>query len=450
VSPIETRHRADAARRRAAAVAALAYLILALLPLLLALGPPRPAGRRFWLELSLALGFVALGQIALQLALIARFQRISEPFGIDLVMRYHRHLGVLATLMVLAHVLLLGWQRPALWRALVPGGGGGAALGTGAWSTLAVLLLIVLSFWRRPLGLGYEAWRVSHALLGIAALVLALAHVLLAGVYAAAAWKQAILALWGAAFVGLIAFLRLVKPIALARRPWQVAEVRPDVRGCWTLALEPVGHAGLGFAPGQFAWLKVGVSPWSVREHPLSFSSSAERPERLEFGIKEAGDFTRTVGALAPGTRAFLDGPHGSFSCDFHPTPGFVFVAGGIGITPILSMLRTLADRGSGDPHALVYACSAWDRLVFRGDIEALRDRLDLTVAYVLEEGPEGWSGPVGYIDRETLASALGQNPTARQVFVCGPDPMMDAVEALLRDCGVPGRRITMERFNLV
>lgn len=61
--------------------AALAYLLLALLPLLVALSPPRPAGRGFWHELSLALGFVALGQIGLQLALIARFQIVSQPFG---------------------------------------------------------------------------------------------------------------------------------------------------------------------------------------------------------------------------------------------------------------------------------------------------------------------------------------------------------------------------------
>ncbi|HVS16634.1 MAG TPA: ferric reductase-like transmembrane domain-containing protein [Thermoanaerobaculia bacterium] len=431
-------------------MAVLAYLLLAVAPVLVALGPPRPAGRGFWLELSLALGFVGLGQIGVQLALIARFQRISRPFGIDLVMQYHRHLGVLATLMVLVHPALLWWERPSLWRQLLPGGGAGAALGTGVWSTGAILLLIVLSFWRRPLGLGYEAWRLSHALLGIAALVLALAHVSLAGAYVATPWKHLALSLWCAAFVGLIAFLRLIKPIALARRPWQVVEVRPDIRGCWTLALAPLGHPGLPFAPGQFAWLKVGVSPWSLREHPLSFSSSAEHPERLEFGIKEAGDFTRTVGALRPGTKAFLDGPHGSFSCDFHATPGFLLVAGGIGITPILSMLRTLADRDDRHPHALVYACNRWDRIVFRGEIEALRDRLDLAVTYVLEAGHEGWTGPVGYIGRQTLESHLGTEPAKRQVFVCGPDPMMDAVEALLRECGVPNRRVTMERFNLV
>jgi predicted ferric reductase len=441
--------RVSAGRGTAAVGAGLAYLLLALVPLLVALAPPRPAGRTFWLELSVALGFVGLGQIALQFALIARFRRISRPFGIDLVMQYHRQLGILATLMVFAHPLLLAWERPGTWRQLFSGSGG-AAIGTGAWSAGALLLLIVLSYWRRPLGLGYEAWRLSHALLGIAALALAQAHVSLAGVYVAVAWKHFVLSLWCAVFVGIIAFLRLIKPFSLGRRPWQVVEVRPDILGCWTLALAPVGHAGLTFAPGQFAWLKVGVSPWSLREHPLSFSSSAEHPELLEFGIKEVGDFTRTIGALRPGTRAFLDGPHGSFSCDFHRTPGYLFVAGGIGISPILSMLRTLADRGDPGPHALVYACARWDRVIFRREIEALRERLELAVTYVLEEGHEGWAGPVGYTGRETLESHLGTDPASRQVFVCGPDPMMDAVEALLLECGVPSYRVTMERFNLV
>jgi predicted ferric reductase len=441
--------RARARRRYAATAAVAAYLVLALLPLIVALSPPRPAGRSLLLELSLAAGFVGLGQLGLQLALIARFRRISQPFGIDLVMQYHRHLGILATLMVVAHPLLLWWQRPGSWRALVAGSST-TATATGVASTAALLLLIALSYWRRPFGLSYEIWRVTHALLGIAVLTLGWTHTALAGAYVATSWKQLALGLWCAAFVGLIVYLRLIKPATLARRRWQVAEVRPDVADTWQVLLAPVGHPGLAFAPGQFAWFKVGVSPWSMREHPMSFASSAEHPEILELGIKEAGDFTRTIGTIERGTEVYVDGPHGSFSCDFHDTPGFLFVAGGIGVTPILSMLRTLADRADSHPHTLVYACSSWERVAFRREIEALRERLDLDVHYVLERAPPDWTGSTGYVDSATLAPILGSSPGQRQVFVCGPNPMMDAVEAALRACGVPPHRVSMERFNLV
>ena len=425
------------------------YVLLALVPLIVGLAPPTPPGRAFWLELSIALGFVGLGQLALQFALIARFRRISEPFGIDLVMQYHRQIGILAVVLVLAHpVVLIAW-RPAYASMLNPVAGDWAGR-SGLLATAAMVGLVVVSIWRRPLHIGYETWRVTHALLGIAALALAQLHASLTGLYLAATWKHVALVIWSALFVGLIVFLRLLKPFDLARRPWRLAEVRPDVAETWSLAVEPVDHEGLAFAPGQFAWLKIGGSPWSVEEHPFSFSSSAERPARLEFGIKELGDFTSRLGGVPVGTPVLIDGPHGSFSCDLHPADAFLLIAGGIGISPILSMLRTLADRHDRRPIRLVYACSRWGRVAFRAELEMLENRLDLRIVYVLEEGHEGWTGPVGYVTREVLEPLLAEDAPSRQVFLCGPDTMMMVVERILLDCAVPRHGISMERFNLV
>lgn len=437
-------------RSRLAALAA-ADVALALVPLGVALAPPRPAGRAFWVELSLAVGFAALGQMALQFGLIARFERLSRPYGIDLLMQLHRQLGVAAVALAVAHPLLLAVERPAALRLLDPTAGT-AGSRTGVAALAALVALLVLSFARRPLRVGYEAWRLSHALLGLAAVALTLAHVFLAGRGFEAAWKSGALVAWCLALVGLVLFLRLVEPALLARRPWQVVEVRPEAAETWSVVLEPVGHPGMRFAPGQFAWAKIGRSPWSLDEHPFSFSSSAARPGRLEMGIKELGDFTRTVGRLPLGTRAWLDGPHGSFSTDLHPAPGYLFLAGGIGISPILSMLLTLADRGDRRPHALLYACSRWDRVAYRDEVEAVATQLDLEVVFVLEEPPEGWAGPSGWLTRELIEPRLatpGGEP--RDVFLCGPLPMMSALEALLiDDCRVPDERVHRERFQLV
>jgi predicted ferric reductase len=425
------------------------YVLLALVPLIVGLAPPAPTGRAFWLELSVALGFVGLGQLALQFALIARFRRVSQPFGIDLVMQYHRQIGILAALLVLAHPAVLLVWRPAYRVMLNPVTGDWAAR-SGLLATIAMVGLVVVSLWRRPLHIGYEAWRVSHALLGVAALGLAQLHVSLTGLYVNAPWKHTFLVAWCTLFVGLVVYLRLIKPMELARRPWRVVELRPDVAGTWSLGIEPDGHEGLAFAPGQFAWIKLGRSPWSVEEHPFSFSSSAERPARVEFGIKELGDFTSRIGDVPLGTRVLLDGPHGSFSCDFHPSDSFLFIAGGIGISPVLSMLRTLADRGDRRPVRLVYACSRWDRTAFRSELESLEGRLDLRTVYVLEEAHEGWTGPTGYVTQEVLAPLLADDAGRRQVFLCGPDAMMMLVERILLECGVPRGGISMERFHLV
>ncbi|HOY60427.1 MAG TPA: hypothetical protein PK640_20095 [Verrucomicrobiota bacterium] len=103
--------------------------------------------------------------------------------------------------------------------------------------------------------------------------------------------------------------------------------------------------------------MTLGDSPFSDREHPFSFSGSAEQaPRHLEFTIKELGDFTRRIKNLKRGQRAYLDGPFGALSADRHPgAEGFVFIAGGIGITPMMSHLRTFADRGDRRPLVLIY-----------------------------------------------------------------------------------------------
>jgi predicted ferric reductase len=435
--------------KRVARAAALgSYLLAASAPLLIAASPPRPGGRAFWTELGVAIGFVALGQTALQFGLIARFARLSRPFGIDLVMQFHRQMGVLALIGMIVHAVVLTAARPGTWSTLGVRGGSGALTGIAAVG--CVLALVLLTLARKRMRLGYELWRGLHLGLSVLALACAQAHVMASGLYARAAWKAAALGAFSTACVGLIAYLRLVRPARLKRRPYVVAEVRPEGGSTWTLALVPSNHEGVRFAPGQFAWIKVGCSPWSIREHPFSFSSSAEEKGRIEFAVKEAGDFTRTIGSTAPGTIAYVDGPHGSFSTDFHECPaGYLFVAGGIGIAPILSMLRTLADRKDRRNHVLVHACTSLDRVSFRADLQALAAAIDLELVLVLTDPPSGWTGPSGYVSQDILRPFVAPGGNRRCAFVCGPDGMMSSVERSLLDCGMSPRDIHLERFNL-
>jgi 3-phenylpropionate/trans-cinnamate dioxygenase ferredoxin reductase subunit len=255
--------------------------------------------------------------------------------------------------------------------------------------------------------------------------------------------------------VGLLAYVRGVKPWLELRRPYVVAEVKPERGTAWTLTLRPEGHGGMTFHPGQFAWLTLRSSPFADREHPFSFSSSAEDPNRLGFTIRALGDFTGQIGEVRPGERVYLDGPHGAFTTDRHDhAAGFVFIAGGVGITPIMSILRTLADRGDCRPLALIYANRDWEGVTFREEIEALRTtgRLDLRVVYVLERPPEGWDGERGFVTAEVLRRHLprSERRNVYEVFMCGPQPMMDAVERALIGLGVDMGDIHTERFNLV
>lgn len=426
-----------------------AYLAVILLPLAIMMVPPTPSARPFWVELSLGLGFVGVLQIAVQFVLVARYSAITAPYGLDLILKYHRQVATIAVVLLVAHPAILVAHDPNLLRLLNPFGGTMASrVGNAALYTL--VLLALLSIFRRRIGLTYELWRVSHAVLGIAAIVLAHWHIVLVGHYTGTAWKEIVLIAVSAVMVTSFAYLRLVRPALMRRAPYRVAAVTPERGGTWSVALTPVGHRGLRFAPGQFGWLKLGPSPYTIEEHPFSFSSSANDRERLEFGIKELGDFTGKIGRVEVGTTAYVDGPHGSFSPDHEPAAGYVFFAGGVGITPFMSMLRTMVDRGDRRPITLFYGDPSWDGVAFREELEQLQERLDLTVVYVLENPPEGWTGETGFIDAEVLKRHLPSAQLDRLHLVCGPIPMIDAVEAALQQRGVPMQRIRSERFDLV
>jgi predicted ferric reductase len=429
---------------------ALLYLVLVLSPLVLMLLPPRPEPRPFTRELAAVLGFVALVQIGLQFVLVARFQRVTEPYGIDMILQYHRQIGFASLAVVVGHAALAAAAQPALLPLLLAPWRAGSALGYGLAATLAFLLLIGLSVWRRRVRLSYELWRGSHAAQGATLLGLAMLHVRDAGVYTNSTFKWGLWLGFAGAMLAVYGYLRLLKPALQARAPYRVTDVRVERGRSWTLALEPQGHAGLRFLPGQFVWLKLGASPFNRQEHPFSFSSSAEHPERLEFGIKALGDFTATIGDTSVGTPAYLDGPHGSMSIDRYPAAGYVFIAGGVGVTPIVSMLRTMADRDDRRPCLLIYADDSWERMPFREQIAELEQRMELDVVHVLEEPHEGWDGEIGRIDAAMLERCLPRERIRRDHFVCGPNPMIDAIEDMLLARGVPASAIHSERFTLV
>jgi predicted ferric reductase len=424
------------------------YIALSILPLALVLVGPLPAARGFWIEFGVGLGFVGLAMLGLQFALTARFRQIAAPFGLDTMLHFHRQAGIVAFVFVLAHPLLLIVLRPAFFEFLDPRSS--IARAAALWFALgSLLLLIVLTLWRRPLGIAYEWWRATHGILALLVVFIGLVHVLRVGHYIAVPWKQAAwVALSGGAIL-LLLYSRVVKPLLLARQPYRVAEVRPERGDSWTIALEPDGHAGLDFTAGQFAWVTFGPSPFSLEQHPFSFSSSARLASRLEFTIKELGDFTSTIGMIRPGTRAFVEGPHGAFTLSPEASAA-VFVAGGIGITPVMSILRTLADDGDRRRLLLIYAHSRLDAMTFREELQELSTRLDLRVVYVLEEPPAGWDGESGLLEPALLDRHLAAfEPLNPEYFVCGPERMMDVAETHLLERGVELRKLNSERFDI-
>jgi predicted ferric reductase len=379
------------------------YLGVVLAPLVVLFVGPMPPPGSVRHELGIALGFAGLTMMATQFLLTARFKRVALPYGIDVVYYFHRYLAVVALALVLAHPLLLvGADRAML--ALLDPRTAPWWMTAGVASLVGLVALVVTSLFRRRLGIEYDVWRMAHAILATAAVGLALAHVHGVGRYVGPPAQRALWAAIGAVVLGLVAWVRLVRPWRLARRPYRVESVRPERGDAWTVTLVPDGHPGFGFAAGQFAWVTFRLSPFVMREHPFSISSSPSPSGRLELTVKALGDFTRTIGTLAPGEVAYVDGPYGAFTLPADETTGLCLIGGGIGLAPVVSMLRALADRGSRRPILLVAATSTWERATFRDAIEAVAARLPtLRVVSVVEEPPAGWTGEVGRVDAALL-----------------------------------------------
>ena len=428
-----------------------AYLALILAPLCVLLVGPVPPGSGFWWDLSMAFGFAGMAMIGVQFLLTARFRRACAPFGIDIIFFFHRYLALLACALILLHFLILriahvealGTVHPlhAPWHMTA----GRAAL-------VLIAVLIGTSIWRKQLRLHYDAWRLLHIGLSVTAYLLALGHIEGVGYYIEAPAKRWLWTGYTLFWLLLVVYVRIVKPWRMRTRPYRVTEVRREHGDAWTLAVEPEGHSGLRFEPGQFAWLTLRASPWHIKEHPFSIASSAERRDRLEFTIKVLGDFTRTIKETQVGEVAYLDGPYGVFSVDRYPqAPGFVFIAGGIGIAPIISMLRTLADRRETRPLLLLYGNQTWDDVILREPLEALEGRLELRIVHVLNDPPADWAGESGFITPELLRRVLPEQAPALEYFLlCGPKPMSDAVQQALRGLGVPLGRVHFELFDMV
>jgi predicted ferric reductase len=427
----------------------LIYLLVVLTPLVVALTASPPPGRSFWLEFSVGLGFVGLALMGLQFAVVSRFASVNAPYGLDAVLQYHKAISFTAFAFVLAHPAIIMIRDTAQLELLNPITAPWRAR-MGLLSIVALAALIATSIWRTRFRLSYEAWRVLHGVLAVVIVLTALIHIQQVGYYVSGPWKQGLWIVMSVVLIALLVNIRLITPIRLLRRPWVVADVRPDHGNTHVLTLRPDGHAGMRFVPGQFSWIRIDRNPFSVFENPFSMSSSADRTDHVEFTIGVAGDFTSSLASVEPGTRAYIDGPYGVFTYERNEGPDFVMVAGGVGIAPMLSMLRTLADRGDRRPCLLLYGNTSWDSAAQREELDRLGSRLDLRVVHVVEEGHDGWDGEVGYIDAGVLDRHLPPGVERSRFFICGPPPMIAAVEELLVDRGVPREHIDHERFDIL
>ncbi|GAB2760796.1 ferredoxin reductase family protein [Terrabacter sp. AAH1] len=439
-------------RRRTASLGwALVVLLALAIPVLLLERTGVLSGLPVLHVLSLATGLIALSLLVAAFLLPSRVRTLTTQLGIERVLRAHRALAIGTGVIVLAHLVFavahspkglalldLRDAPPRVWFALT--------------ATVSLLAIVGLAWTRRRRRPRYEGWRLSHIILANVVVLATAMHVWLLDDLV----NNALVLLWFSVLalvvVGLWVYRWWWRPRRQRQNAYLIDEIRQHPDSSATLVLHADGHDGVPFRPGQFAFLKIGSSPHVFEEHPFTIASAATEPWRKEFTIKALGDFSELVSGMRAGRRVYLDGPHGSFTVDGLASEAIVLIAGGVGITPMLSMVRTLAERRDERPIVLFVAGRTADDLLHRERLDGVVHDLDLHIVEILEEPPERWDGEVGWLNRPMLKRHLPARRRKLRIdyFICGPGPMVAAVTRTLEGLGVRNSRIHTELFDVV
>jgi predicted ferric reductase len=393
-------------------------------------------------------GLLGAYSALLQVLLLSRLPVLERLVGFDRLTVWHRWNGHACLYLILAHVgfSVVGYEKMdhfRLWKEISTMIWGGIYPGM-ITATVATFLLVVvvassIVIVRRRLR--YETWYLVH-LTAYASIALGWFHQIPTGnelvldTVAADYWRS----LYAATLAVLVVFRLGVPLVHALRYRLRVAEVVAEGPGVVSLRITGRGLDRLRAEPGQFfLWRFVSRKDW-WRSHPFSLSAAPDG-RSLRITVKDLGDFSGRIAGLRVGTRVVAEGPLGVFTDATRTRTKVLLVGGGIGITPI----RALLERMDGDVVVIYRVLSERD-VVFRDELESLSAERGIRVEIVAgdhatEEG------------RRLLSPAhlleLVPDIDEREVYICGPPAMANAIERSVRVTDVPSRFVHVERFAL-
>lgn len=413
--------------------------------------------------------------------LSTRWRPLEDFFGgLDKVYQVHKRLGRWSFWIIIFHPLCLGADRLPDFKAFfldmafrVPRGDTylvGQNFGVAAFLAMAVLIVLTLRL-RMP----YHLWKRTHEWFGLV-LLLVIFHILWVDADIAAyplfrIWMYGLLALTVLSFV----YIRFLYRFWGPRYRYTVAQIERD-GDILKVSFAPQGKE-MDFRPSQFVYLVVHKPEISPESHPYSIACGYNLEGNFRLGIKQLGDHTRSLTALEKGDRVTIYGPYGRFSDKFLDAErDCILIGGGVGITPFIGIwhvalhseerldktavpkrLRVLHPemiRTWKSPRvSLFYVCETRDQASFDREI---RREVELSHFHGFEafEARDHryelyLSSLQGLFSAEDAAQRAPGGLQDKNIFLCGPSPMVDALIAQLRSLGVPEDQIIVEDFNL-
>jgi predicted ferric reductase len=387
-------------------------------------------------------GFTAFYLALWQLLLIGRVGWIERVYGHDRLSRlHHANARIFISILFFHPILLIIGHAAHHGLGVVeqfmefftyyPGV---------VWAVVAYLMFfgifgISITIVRRRLR--YEWWHTIHFLM-YGAIILAFLHQYQVGPDLMATWPQR----YWFTLAGLVAlnvlYYRFGRP---AWRSWhygyRVSRVVAETPQVTSVYISGRHLDRLPVRAGQFVLVRFLAQPWVWQSHPFSLSQMPNGRE-LRLTIKNIGDFTATVGQIPVGTKVLMEGPLGRFTSERIVRPKTLLIAGGIGITPLRALFEELAAAGRAVD--LVYSARTQSDLVLGSELNLLATQ-QAQVHYVPEDA-------MGRVSAE-LILRYAPDVAERDVLVCGPPFMMEALVQVLVGLGVPRSQIHYEKFRL-
>lgn len=415
----------------------------------------KPTGGNMYIAIGRLTGLLIQYAIVIQVLLIGRISFIEQAFGFDKMNKLHRLIGQWIVVFLVAHPLLLTIGNAtadnySLWNEFA------SFLAT--WEDVflafigACIFIYVasISYAIVRKKLRYELWYFLH-LLTYLAMALVFFHEINTGdlpktVGAETSFIQhPYLIYWyvlNFTVFGFVILYRFVKPLwNTVRFEFRVAHVVLETKDTFSVYITGKNLVDFKYKAGQYAnitFLQKGL--WFT--HPFSFSAE-HNDTYIRFTMKALGDYTKRLGELTPGTRVILDGPLGLFIEETSQNEKLLFIAGGIGITPIRSMIGDIMRRQKNI--IMIYAARTVEDIAFRKEFELFQAKQQFPIHYILATPTEGYES--GFLDREKLVR-LVPDFFERDVYLCGPPPMMSATVANLKGLGFKNVNLHYEMFS--
>ena len=380
------------------------------------------------------LGGIAFLLMTVSVILATRLEVFEEWFGgLDRMYQVHRMAGTFVGVFVIIHFVVVPKVLPdGVDPALNP------LNPSSPLGKVSMVLLVLGLFVALNRKISYSKWRNPHKIMAVV-YFLTIGHFMNAPSVFFERFSVSGIMLIISAVIGMIALIYTM--LGMNKRTatqFTIEAVNPKERAT-EIVLKPVREM-LKFKPGQFAFVEIRGKEWS-EPHPFTISS-APGEDRLRFTMKVLGDWTRKVREeLEPGGEVIVRGPYGRFDASKAANKNQVWIAGGIGLTPFLSKVRSM-EKGDDRQIHFVYAARNEEEAIFLDELKARAAELGNITLYPLFSD----MGEFARVDiaKERLPNALD----AFEYFICGPKQMVDSLMKDLKKEGVQRSKIHTEAFE--